>query len=77
MPSLTSILERPLWPLLGGKKKKKKASVAIDYCCRIQRTEDDGLEQGGDSGSDEKWPDTGYLKVKLAACAVGWEVALN
>lgn len=23
VPSLTSILERPLWPLLGGKKKKR------------------------------------------------------
>lgn len=66
-------MERPLWPLFG-KKKKKKALVAIGYYCRIQGSEDGGLDQGGDGGSDEKWPDTGYFKMKLAVFAIGQEV---
>lgn len=70
MLSLISILERPLWPLFGG----KKASVAVGYYCRVQRTGVGGLAQGGDGGSDEKWPDTEYLKVKSAAFAAGEEV---
>lgn len=40
----------------------------------MQGREDGGLDQAWGSGSDEKWPDSGYLQVKLVGCAVGQEV---
>lgn len=40
----------------------------------MQGREDGGLDQAWGSGSDEKWPDSGYLQVKLAGCAVGQKV---
>lgn len=62
--SLTCILEEP-------QSGEKGPSVAICYHCRIQGRRDGGLDQGLGSGYDEKWPDTGCLKVKLKGFVAG------
>ena len=53
---------------------RKRASVATCHYYRIQGRKDGGLDPGRGRGSGEKWPHSGYLKVKLPGFAVEQEV---
>lgn len=71
------------WILLQGRVGRASLAFQKNHCVeekdvscsgRTQGRRDGGLDQGGGSGSDEKWPHTGSLKVKLPGFAVGQEV---